>query len=347
MNSRYVATLMLSASLYMPYAPPAICGQVTKCVSPDGRVEFTDKPCPGDGSFTSTAIAAPPKQGGIDGKSTASDRLKSTNPDTALGAAEEIVSDPATLKDPLQLFAPALVLFQHGKKDEGVFWFYAAQLRTRHQLVFKKGDRQQRLTTMLITMGPQINAYAFQDASNFNQILDRVLAWDKKTFNPALENPRNEHSDRQISQVYDGFQELRERVSNNTTPNLKTRTENIVSLERGAAQKENLLQRKEQLNHILRSPEALNEWAQVSHFVKNNPSLIREAGNITAVHKESSITKQGSVMPSRYVVSVIGRKPTYAAIDVDRSQGSLRLALACITDSPPNQRNPFKDLCNQ
>ena len=116
----------------------------------------------------------------------AEDRLKSCNPKIAIDAAKEIVNGPATLKEPLMLFAPAAVLFQHGLKDDGVFWFYAAQLRVRYQLAFENGDRGQLLSVMLMTTGPLINNYAFQDVSNLGRILDRMRDWDKTTPNPIL-----------------------------------------------------------------------------------------------------------------------------------------------------------------
>jgi len=140
------------------------------------------------------------------------ERMESCDPKIAVAAAEEIINQPGTLKEPLELFSPALVLFLHGKKDDAVFWFYAAQLRVRYQLAFEKGDRGQLLSVMMMTMGPAINNYAFQDISNLNRILDRVLEWDKKTPNPFREKTRSEGEDKQIEQVYSGFRELKAKL---------------------------------------------------------------------------------------------------------------------------------------
>lgn len=87
------------------------------------------------------------------------ERLKSCDPIVSLAAAEEIVRDPSLLKEPLEMFSPAMAIFMRGKKDEGVFWFYAAQLRTRYRLVFEKGDRGQLMTIMMMTMGAPINIW--------------------------------------------------------------------------------------------------------------------------------------------------------------------------------------------
>lgn len=134
----------------------------------------------------------------------AQDRMKSCDPETALHAAEEILGDASNLQEPLGLFTPALVLFENGRKDDAVFWFYAAQLRTRYQLVFEKGDRGQLLSVMLMTAGSVINNYAFQDVTKLDRTLDHVLQWDRKTPNSYRKRAKTEDQTRQIAQVYSG-----------------------------------------------------------------------------------------------------------------------------------------------
>jgi ankyrin repeat protein len=140
---------------------------------------------------------------------TLKERMESCHPRIAVAAAEEFINNPDVLKEPLELFSPALVLFLHGKKDDAVFWFYAAQLRVRYQLAFEAGDRGQLLTVMLMTTGPPINNYAFQDVANLDRILVRVLEWDKKVANPFRDKARTESIDKQIAQVYSGFRDLK------------------------------------------------------------------------------------------------------------------------------------------
>ena len=144
---------------------------------------------------------------------TAEERMKSCDPKIAITAADEVVNKTSSLKEPLSLFSPAAVLFQQGKKDDAVFWFYAAQLRTRYQLAVEKSDRGQLLTIMMMTVGAPINNYAFQDVSNLNRILDRVLEWDKKTSNPFMEKPKTEAIDRQIEQIYSGLRDLKTKLA--------------------------------------------------------------------------------------------------------------------------------------
>ena len=147
-----------------------------------------------------------------DSPKTVKEKLESCDPKIAVAAANELIKTPDTLKEPLELFSPAFVLFLNGKKDDAVFWFYAAQLRVRYQLVFEKGDRGQLLSVMMMTMGPTINNYAFQDISNLDRILDRVLEWDRKTPNPFYDRVRSKEDDKQLEHIYSGFRDLQAKI---------------------------------------------------------------------------------------------------------------------------------------
>jgi ankyrin repeat protein len=144
---------------------------------------------------------------------TRQERLNSCDSNVAVAAAEEIINDPNSLNEPLELFRPSFVLFTRGKKDEAVFWFYAAQLRARYQVTINNGDRSQLVTVMLMTIGPAINNYAFKNVPNFIQVLDSVLDWDKRTHNPFIEKIRLEGKEAQVEQIRAGLQELKEKIS--------------------------------------------------------------------------------------------------------------------------------------
>lgn len=147
-----------------------------------------------------------------DSPKTVKERLESCDPKIAVAAAYELIKKSDILKEPLELFNPAFVLFLNNKKDDAIFWFYAAQLRVRYQLVFEKGDRGQLLSVMMMTMGPAINNYAFQDISNLIRILDHVLKWDKNTPNPYNGRVRSKEEETQLEQVYSGFRDLKAKL---------------------------------------------------------------------------------------------------------------------------------------
>ena len=140
-------------------------------------------------------------------------RLKSCQAPVALAAAKDILNDARTLNEPLEMFWPALTLFQSGEKDEALFWFYAAQLRLRYQqAVAPSSELGQLLQIMLMTVGPPINNYGFQDVSRLDRQLERVLAWDRATPNPLREKSPEPKTQLRIDQVYTGFRELRARL---------------------------------------------------------------------------------------------------------------------------------------
>jgi hypothetical protein len=142
------------------------------------------------------------------------ERLESCDPQVALSAANEVLSNPENLKEPLNLFMPAKILFDNGRKDDAVFWFYAAQLRTRYQIVFEKGDRPQLLSAMLVTVGTTINNYAFQDAARFTRTLDQVVAWDTRTANPFKERLSDKTS-KEVEKIYADLRDFRANLAVN------------------------------------------------------------------------------------------------------------------------------------
>lgn len=277
----------------------------------------------------------------------AEERLKSCNSSVAIAAAEEIVNKPDILKEPLMLFPASAALFQHGRKDEAVFWFYAAQLRARYQLAFEKGDRGQLLTIMMMTVGQPVNNYAFQNTSNLNRILDRVLEWDKRTPNPFKDRARSESIDKQIEQVYSGLRDLKSKIlSEKDDLECKARLA-APEIERTYAQNRDLLCREGQPDPAYVGQTIRKEWSLVIDFVKNNKDVIREAGWISEVDPALSRIQPQSVLPDRYEVSVSGKKTIYAIVDVSRSAGDAKFTLACISYLSHGHREAFKDPCKQ
>lgn len=95
---------------------------------------------------------------------------------------------PATIeagieaKHPVAYLVIATKLFQSGKKDEAVFWFYLGQLRYRTYLmawpkVDTSGDAE-LFSSLFSSMGPEIDQYADSDPDMLSKTIDRVLAWD-------------------------------------------------------------------------------------------------------------------------------------------------------------------------
>jgi hypothetical protein len=141
------------------------------------------------------------------------ERMQSCDPAVAMTAAREVLNDSTSLKEPVMMFLPAQVLFRNGKKDDALFWFYAAQLRSRYQLVFEKGDRGQLMSIMMMTVGPAINNYGFSDVSNMQRTIERVLTWDKTATNPLRDKPHTPEQRAEVAKVYSGLRDLQAKLA--------------------------------------------------------------------------------------------------------------------------------------
>lgn len=95
-------------------------------------------------------------------------------------AAQKIVASAETA-DPLALMMAGAALVQDGQIEQGVFWFYAGQLRARYSPKLQ-GENAQIATIYTMTLGEQVNARAFKDIPGLQKKIDAVIAWDEKTF---------------------------------------------------------------------------------------------------------------------------------------------------------------------
>lgn len=285
----------------------------------------------------------------------AEDRIKFCDLQIVHTAAEEIVNSTTSLKEPMSLFLTAISMFQHGKKDEAVFWFYASQLRVRYQLVFEKGDRGQLLTIMLMTMGPTINNYAFQDISNLNRILDKVVEWDKKTPNPFREKPRTSEMDKQIEQIYTGMSDFKIKLSNEKTALEEKAKKAAPAIEHAFAEgikRNTAICRKGIFDSTYFANTSANEESLIKGFVEDfvisSPEAIAESKLINRVLIESKSVSIDSNFPYQYITSLDGgSKKLFAVVDVARQVNSAKFTLACITSIPKEQRNSSTDPCKQ
>jgi hypothetical protein len=73
-------------------------------------------------------------------------------------------------------------LWEAGRKDDAIFFFYLGQLRYRAYLSANpNGDPsggRALFDALMATMGPPINQYAFGDIHALVATIDRVIAWD-------------------------------------------------------------------------------------------------------------------------------------------------------------------------
>jgi hypothetical protein len=97
------------------------------------------------------------------------------------GAVAAVLAAPQRYAPPV-LAAAAVELFAAGRRDEAVFWFYAAQLRARFD-ANRAADRTAGGAVAALTQhyGPSINRYAFTDPAGLRTVVERVVEWDRTT----------------------------------------------------------------------------------------------------------------------------------------------------------------------
>lgn len=95
--------------------------------------------------------------------------------------------------------------------------------------------------------------------------------------------------------------------------------------------------------------ETIKEKALVGDYVKNNPEVIRDAGEIKNTWVEYGSTRSTDTMPYRYEVGVISAtgKESHAIIDVSRTDGEAKFTLSCIARLRSVSRDVHKDPCTQ
>jgi hypothetical protein len=106
------------------------------------------------------------------------------DPKKALAAARALIADPQTLNEPTSLFPIALRLYQSGQQADGLFWFYAGQLRAGYEASARGPEAGQAIGLVAGLFGAQIDAYAYDHADLASSAIDKALAWDLATPNP-------------------------------------------------------------------------------------------------------------------------------------------------------------------
>lgn len=113
-------------------------------------------------------------------------------------------------RHPLDYMILAMRLFSKAdRKDDGLFWFYAWQLRQRIRLAcypdLDPSGEPALSGALFATFGPAFNEYAGADPDKWATVIDRVLAWDAT--NPSRYE-RDAACTAQRDEVRGGLEEL-------------------------------------------------------------------------------------------------------------------------------------------
>jgi len=107
--------------------------------------------------------------------------LRDLNGEKQMKVANAVMAKPEEFNPPV-LYVLSSVLLEQGKKDEAVFWFYAAQLRGRIDANICADKTAVAIIDALNQkFAPPINQYSSTNLSRLTNVVERVLAWEEKT----------------------------------------------------------------------------------------------------------------------------------------------------------------------
>ena len=94
---------------------------------------------------------------------------------------EEVMNHPENFSPPV-LYGLAYLLFEHGQKDDAVFWLYVGVLRgTFDANLCKDESAKEAIGAMNMFTGSKIFQYSTQDLNKLEQVGKKVLEWDQAT----------------------------------------------------------------------------------------------------------------------------------------------------------------------
>jgi hypothetical protein len=107
--------------------------------------------------------------------------LQNSKGEKRLQIIQKVTSESENFAPPVLYFVSSL-LFEQGKKDDAMFWFYAGQLRGRIDAnICADKSAQAAISALNERFGTPINQYSFRDIPKLTNTVNRVLAWEEKT----------------------------------------------------------------------------------------------------------------------------------------------------------------------
>lgn len=318
------------------------------------------------GSFTSSFSSMSPKisivllAASLWAGSTAaatSDRvasLYSCDQEAARVAANELLADPATVRQPALLFHAAMAERTAGRRERALFFHLAARLRGTRQALVEGGEARQVVEALNASVAPFMMPIMGSDPELGRKVMRQVLEWDSATPDPfrdkvpqAAETVRND-----LAEFEAGFAQLAEAVARGVGDGSQAR------------KTDEHMEKMALASHARRcAPGTVDATAapaaiarideEVRGLVTAHPLVLRRAGGAIGKVAIASRANHQHALPHRYTVSVVpGSGDTfYAEVDVastvgaDRQLGKITPKLACLTDLWIGQREAVKDVC--
>ena len=121
----------------------------------------------------------------------------------------EQIEKGAAAVHPATLYVLAQRLYEGGKRDEAVFWYYVGQLRFRFYLSanpqLNESEDAKLFGKLAEVVGIPIDEYAFQDIPKLLKTLERVKEWDEKNPNGFTSKETNHAVWLEVREGFRGF----------------------------------------------------------------------------------------------------------------------------------------------
>jgi hypothetical protein len=255
------------------------------------------------------------------------ERVTSCDATVAVQAADEMLKSNANWREPIAMLVAADTLFRNGRKDDGVFWYYAATLRSQYQMAFERGDRGQAAITIGKAVTPSLTVYAYSDAGKLRSTLTRVLAWDKATPNTLRNLPQSPHEKALVTAAYKSIRDVQRQLA----------TQGKALEQRARVEAPNITVRNtahckhDDPDPLLAELDRVFESRQVEDFARRDPTITRAVGAVRSAGAIASLGGDADHRPTRYTVKVLGKRALFADVDVHRSKSGTQLQVSCVT----------------
>jgi hypothetical protein len=124
------------------------------------------------------------------------DRLLASNNPEDIARARDFVEKEWDAITPMTMMVLAIRLYDVGRRDDAVFWYYAARnrfitaMRVADMKARELGNAERAMKDFIYLVGPVINGYAFCDIENQKTIAKSALKWTIDHPYTALLDPK-------------------------------------------------------------------------------------------------------------------------------------------------------------
>ena len=107
--------------------------------------------------------------------------LRETKGEKQMIVANAVIARPEAYSPPV-LYILSSVLFEQGRKEDAIFWLYAAQLRGRIDAnICADKSAAKIINAMNGRFSQPLSQYASTNLALLSKMVDRVVAWEEKT----------------------------------------------------------------------------------------------------------------------------------------------------------------------